>query len=218
MDLIVVILLVVLCVGICLTYKIKNVFLRWILIVTPPLLMIPLYWVPWDILTVLFWTPAIVAFLWSGLSLTINVVRIILRKLRGKPQINYVRARFFRPVLTIAIFLSVNFFVNQSLHSADEFAKETARKVQAEANTNGICPERIEDWELDEWDPNISIIRYGKYGTKYSVRYRPSENKKEFEISVRHNIDEALFISGGVEKELIAELSVEGRAINVPIK
>ena len=192
-------LLVVLTIGICLTYRIKNAVLRWSL---PPLFLIPLYWVPWDIVSVLLWIPAIIAFLWSALSLIINNVRIILRKSRGKPQIDYVRARFVRPAMTITIFLSVNFLVNQSLHSADEFAKETAMKVQYEANANGVCPEKIEGWEPDRWNPNDCMIIYGKYGTKYKIGYSTSEDRIEFSIGVRHNIDEGFYITGGVNKEL----------------
>jgi hypothetical protein len=210
-------LLIVLTIVICLTYKIKNAVLRWSLVVIPPLFIIPLYWVPWDILTCLFWIPAIIAFLWSLLSLIINIVRIIFRKVRKKPQINFVKLRFFRPALTVIIFLFVHFFVNRSLSSADKFAKETAIKIQAQINTSGECPKKIEDWESDKWDPNISIIMYGKYGTKYPVRYHTFEDGKEFEISVRHNIDEGFFVSGGINRALTAKRFGPGGSVEVPI-
>jgi hypothetical protein len=218
MDLIGLVLLIVLAVSMRLTYKCKNAVLRWLLIVVPPLFMIPLYWVPWDILTIIFWIPADIAFLWATLSLVFNVVRIILRKLRKKPQIEYVKIRFVRPVLTIAIFLSVSFLVNQSLHSADEFAKKTGRKIQDETKINGVCPKTIQDWEVDKHDPNINITWYGKYGTKYPLKYYISENGKEFNVRVYHNIDKAFYVSGGVDRKLTATYSGHGKDVNVPIE
>jgi hypothetical protein len=211
-------LLVALTVGIFFTYKIKSDFIRWLLIVVPPLFIISLYWVPWDISTVVFWIPAHIAFWWAILSLVFNVVRIIIRKLRKKPQIEYVKMRFIRPVLTIAIFLPVYFFAIQSLLSADEFAKEMGKKIQADSDANGMCPKKIQDWEVDKRDPNINKIMYGKYGAKYPLRYYVSENGKEFNIRVYHNIDEAFYVRGGVDRKLAATYSGPDKDVNVPIE
>jgi hypothetical protein len=210
--------LIVLSVGICLTYKIKNAFLRWLLILTPPLLIVPLYRIQQDILSMIVWLPAYIAFIWSIVSIIINIVRIIFIKLRKKPYINYVKVRFVRPVLTIVIFLFVNFIVNQSLRSADEFAKQMGRKIQDETKINGVCPKTIQDWEVDKYDPNINITWYGKYGTKYPLKYYTSENGKEFNIRVYHSIDRAFHVSGGVDRKLAAIYSGHGKDVNVPIE
>jgi hypothetical protein len=152
------------------------------------------------------------------LSIIVKVVRIIVRKLRTKPQINYTKTRFIRPALTVAIFLSIVFFVRQSLHSANEYAIETGKKDQAEAEANGICPKKIKGWEAGKYDPNDSVISYGKYGTKYPVRYHTSKDMKEFVIVVRHNIDEGLHVNGGVNRELKATYWEPGNSADVPIE
>ena len=51
-------------------------------------------------------------------------------------------------------------------------------------------------------ETGLNRISYGDYGTKYPVVYKVSEDKKSFEIRVRHNIDAFLTIKGGVENEI----------------
>jgi len=60
-------------------------------------------------------------------------------------------------------------------------------------------------------------VLYGKYGTKYPVRYYVSEDKGEFTIYVRHNIDGGVEISGGVDKELCAIKHVEENSEEISI-
>jgi len=201
-----------------LTYRIKNSFLRWCLIIIPPLFLIFLYWIPCDIWTMPFWAPAGFAFFWSVISLLINVVIIIVRRLRKRPQIIFNKTRFVRPILTICIFLIVFSFVQQSRFSANKYAMEVGKEIQSIADTNGICPEKIQGWVVSERDPNMYGNMYGKYGTKYPVKYLPSENRKEFTISVYNNIDEHFYVTGGVELELRATHSGPGGSKEVPIE
>ncbi len=201
-----------------LTYKIKNPILRWCFIIIPPLFVVFLYWIPWDILTMSFWVPASIAFLWSVVSVLINIVRIIVRGLRKRPQIKFAKTRFLRPALTIIIFLTVAFLVHQSLLSANKYGIEAAKKIQAIVDVNGICPEKIQEWEVYKWDPNQCVTKYGKYGTKYPIRYMASQDRKEFTIMVYNNFDERLYVSGGVNLELKAVHSGPGWDVDVPIE
>jgi len=210
--------LVFLTIGICLTYKIRNTALRWSLVVAPPLFIIPLYWVPWDIVTFLFWFPAIIAFLLSIISILIRTITIIVRAIAHKPQPAMTKIKFIRPALTLLIFLFVAILVLLSLISADEFGIKTAKKIKSAADANGICPKKLEGWKPGHWDANDSVLFYGKYGTKYPIKYTPSEDLKEFTIKVRHHIDYALFIYGGVNAPLTTDRYVEGKWVKVPIE
>jgi hypothetical protein len=201
-----------------LTYRIKKPVLHWLFIIVPPLFVVPFYWINLDIGAVGFWICAGIAFLWSIISLIVNLLRIIIRKLRKKTQIEFCKIRFLRPILTIIIFLLVAFFVHQSRVSADKYGIETAKKIQDVADSNGICPKKIQDWEADKWDPNDSITMYGKYGTKYRLRYHTSEDRKEFVISVRHNIDEYFHVSGGVDRKLKDTYSGPSNTVYLPIE
>jgi hypothetical protein len=201
-----------------LTYKIKNPILRWCFIIIPPLFVVFLYWIPFDILTTAFWLPASIAFLWSVISLLINIVRIIVRGLRKRLQIKFVKTRFLRPSLTIVIFLTVTFLVHKSLLSANKYGIEVAKKIQAIVEASGVCPEKIQGWEVDKWDPNKCTTRYGKYGAKYPIRYMLSQDRKEFTIVVYYNFEEGLFVTGGVNLELKAVHSGPDEAVDVPIE
>jgi hypothetical protein len=200
-----------------LTYRVKNPILRWCFIIIPPLFVILLYWIPWDILTMVFWVPAGVAFLWSIISIVINTLRTIIRRLCRKPQVSHFKIRFLRPAFTIAIFLAVAFSVHQSLLSANKYGIEAAKKIQGIVDANGICPEKVQGWEVYKWDPNHCITRYGKYGAKYPIRYMPSQNRREFTVMVYSNFDERLYVSGGVDLELKAVHSGPGWEVDIPL-
>jgi len=169
-------------------------------------------------MTIDFWGPAFIAYLWSIVSLLINIIRIIVRAYKKEQQIKFVKTRFVRPILTICIFLIVFSFVQQSRFSANKYAMEVGKEIQSIADTNGICPEKIQGWVVSERDPNMYGTMYGKYGTKYPVKYLPSENRKEFTISVYNNIDEHFYVTGGVELELRATHSGPGGSKEVPIE
>jgi len=211
--------LIFLTIGICLTYKIRNTALRWSLIVIPPLFIIPLYWVPWDMATCLFWFLAIIAFLLSIISISIRTITIIVRAIAHKHQSAMAKIKFIRPALTLLIFSLVAISVRLSLISADEFGIETAKRIKSVADANGICPKKLEGWEPDFRDANDSIMFYGKYGTKYPIKYTPSKDLKEFTIKVRHHIDYALFIYGGVNVPLTTDRYIdEDEWVKVPIE
>ncbi len=199
------------------TYRVKNRFVLWTLILIPPLFLVPLYRINRDLITAIIWTPAYVALIWSIISIIINIIRAIVRLLTKKPKVRLFKTRFVRPSLVIIIFLFINFTVNLSMTSADNYGMAISKKIQIEANANGICPNKIKGWADTPQDWVDCQTWYGDYGTKYLLRYMVSDDKKEFTIQIKHNIDEAVNISGGVNKPLKAEKWVEEKTIEIPI-
>lgn len=47
-----------------------------------------------------------------------------------------------------------------------------------------------------------SAVSGKRYGAKFRVRYKVSNDRMYFRVTVRHNIDEALIFDGGVRSEI----------------
>jgi len=199
------------------TYRIKNRFLLWPLVLIPPLFLVPLYWIRIDLLTMIFWLPATLAVTWSGISLVINGIRGVVRLLTERPQVRLFKIRLIRPSLTIMIFLFVSLTVHLSKVSADKYAIETSKKIQKQAKVDGVCPDKIEGWSTGGQDKTTCHTLYGDYGTKYWLEYVRSEDKKEFRIHVKHAFDDVLEITGGVDQRLKATLYADPTRKEIPI-
>jgi len=205
---------VVLLILVIFTYRIKNPYLFWSCIIFPPLGLLLLIWMPIDIGSTPFWAPAIVAFVFSVCSIVFKTIWVLIRKMRNKPPIlPSLSIRIIRPIMVIIIFPGVFYIVKLSLESADTYAVKVAKDVQEICDSNGACPEFIKGWKVDDRKRCVCETMYGKYGTKYPIRYNVEGN--DFRVWVRHNIDEAFSVSGGVDKILEAELHIEGKRIMV---
>ncbi|MDD4183692.1 MAG: hypothetical protein PHT53_07760, partial [Candidatus Omnitrophica bacterium] len=147
------------------TYTFKNKFFRWLAIVIPPILLIYLIWIPFDIVAHLLWLPGQIAFLISIVSIIINLINFI-RLNNNKVGQDKIRIRFVRPMLTILVFLFALLCVNASRNSADNYAIDVSKRIQDVCNADKICPEAIAGWENipkgEFW--YSSVIVYGKYG------------------------------------------------------
>ena len=111
-----------------------------------------------------------------------------------------------RPALALIVFCLVLLSINFSLKSADDYALNKAKEIQQICNADKICPETVIGWERGSpGDWYQSVIIYGRYGTKYRITYTASYDKKSFNLTVKHNIDEAFDISGGVNKEVVSK-------------
>jgi hypothetical protein len=115
--------------------------------------------------------------------------------------------------MVIIIFPSVVCIVKLSLKSADTYAVKVAKDIQEICDSNCACPKFIKGWKVDDRKRWVCETMYGKYGTKYPIRYNVEGN--DFWVLVRHNIDEDFSISGGVDKILEAELNIEGERVMV---
>lgn len=177
--------------------NLKEIY-GWFKIIAPPLLLLPLFVIPVDFMTMAFWAAGGIAFLVSVYRLAKDTV-LTLRGKKGWDR------RAIRRVLVIVIFLGAVFTVHASRVSADVYGKAVARVVQAQCQAKGVCPEGIDGWA----DPRVT--RYGKYFTQYRIIYRLSEDKTEFTITVGHSIDEWLTVAGGVDRELKTTLTMDNQ-------
>ncbi|MDO8504397.1 MAG: hypothetical protein Q7S36_00910 [Candidatus Liptonbacteria bacterium] len=129
-----------------------------------------------------------------------------MKSLRAKGDaiaVTSLKKKLVRPVLVTGIFLLAVLFAFLSIKSADAYGIETAKRVQAECTAQGICPETISEWsEPFSSTYAASETSYGLFGTKYILRYMPRNNRMEFEIEVRHALEDSFSVKGGVNKPL----------------
>lgn len=202
---------IALLVPVFITYKIKNRYLRWGCIILPPFLLVPLILVPLDIGSVGLWVPAMLAMLFSVGSVVVNVAVAVVRKVRKQDAVGRrLAVRLIRPLSVVCIFFCAINTVMLSRKSADIYAVEVGRRIQRACDANGVCPKVVKGWEQSGGGQLAYQILYGKYGTKYPLSYSVSEGGKEFVIRVRHNIDEVFYVTGGVDRDVMAEISVTG--------
>jgi hypothetical protein len=183
-------------------------FLIWLKMIVdrfvPPLFLLPLLILPFDFITQFFWYIGGLFFLVSIVSIIWKLLK--LRSLQAKGDVIAVaslKKKLVRPALATGIFLLAVLFAFLSIKSADAYGIETAKRVQAECAAQGICPETISEWS----EPFSSTYagsetRYGLFGTKYILRYMPRNNRSEFEIEVRHALEDSFSVKGGVNKPL----------------
>ena len=217
-------LLTLLIVAVFLTHKCKNRFLLWAAILLPPLLIIPLRWIPRDIMTTIFWAPAAIAYIWSIVVILYRCLKIIIKcvavackaspknALHGLPFI-----KLIRPAMVIGIYMYTTHIVNLSVMSADRYGVTVAKQIQAQAQADGLCPDIIKGWPIDDRDWIDCEKLYGEYGTKYPLRYKVSDDKLTFKLYVRHSIDVDFVLLGGVETELKAEKWSHSKVKEVPL-
>jgi len=167
--------------------------MAWIKIILPPLLLIPLLYMPFDIGSAIFWVAAFVIFVKSLLSL----FGFIYRRLRKKDSL---QKELIRPLLAVIIVIFDVVCIVASQRSADIYAKNNAMIAQKECRYSKECPDHIDGMEFVR--SGVSKTYYGKFGSKYPVLYTRSEDGKSFEIMVRHNIDDIYIIRGGVDIQL----------------
>ena len=109
------------------------------------------------------------------------------------------KGKFVRPLLTIAAFWIANISLQMAEKSADLYGMEVAKTVQTTCNQQHQCPEYIDGWinAKDAWW-NCHTLQ-GYLGIKYAIRYISKDDRKKFSVEVKHNIDESLWIDGGVD-------------------
>ena len=164
--------------------------LEWSGRIVPPLLLLPLFKINFDIFTSLIWLVCGIAAIQSLINL--------FKKDDLKSKV--------RPALTFIIFFSAAIYMFN--HTAnvqneiDNLARATASIVQATCKSEGICPESPPDWQRahDRVCTRVEFMRacYSRY-----------EDNLKFYIRVRHSIDNKLLIRGGVNIELLEELVLD---------
>jgi hypothetical protein len=176
--------------------KIKNKsIIWWILQIIPPLFILPLSAMPMDISTSIFWGAGIIALFIS----MFNICRKGINLFRDKERKNFI-ASITRPILTIIFMIVAISSVKYSLSEAENYAFNTAKNIQEKCNINNSCPDFIATWNKRDDSFKCDFLAGGL--AKYRLLYDVSNDRKEFRIMLRVNIDRHLNFRGGVGKEV----------------
>lgn len=158
-----------------------------VLNIFPPLLLLPLAAIPFDITTSIFWFPAFVSAAVSLFHSCSWCYRYFSSS--GKP---FSKKKFVRPLTTLTIFVIAVLSVELSKIPAKEYVMREAERIQAECRRNGECP------EMEDAFPSGLAMK--GYLAKYRILY--FMYGKDFVLAVRYNIDEGFAVSGGVNKKI----------------
>jgi hypothetical protein len=172
----------------------KSIF-RWILQIIPPLIILPLFTMPMDIGTGIFWLAGIIALFVSLFS----IGRKFIAHLRSK-NTQSTLVDIIRPSLTILFMILAISSVKYSLSKAENYAFETAKYIQTKCDSDNICPDYIPTWNQSGGSFTCESLAGGL--AKYRVLYGLNEDKKNFTILLRLNMDSHLYFYGGVGKEI----------------
>ena len=161
--------------------------------VLPPLLLLPLFVMPVEVFTSLYWMAGFVAALLSVVTLS----RLSAKPKAGAPAKD--RSRALRPALTLVIFAAAAFVGFRQgagdSAAADAFARDAAREVRAACVRDGKCPEAPSGWDRKPGERVIRTVAGRR------VEYRRLD-EGAFLITVRHPLEEMLEIRGGVQAEV----------------
>jgi hypothetical protein len=114
------------------------------------------------------------------------------------------------PILILLLF--VLFFSSNVVfqHSANAYAMEVAKRIQAECHDLRTCRPSIAEWN----DPHTatysaSEMRYGMLSMEAILRYYTREDNRKFSIEVTYGPGVSRFIMGGVNDEKLTVFDEE---------
>lgn len=173
-----------------------SLFLEIAAQILPPILILPLSFVPFDLTTILFFVPVFVC---CFISL-FGVVKLVFRILSQPAERNQSAFRLLRPILTIFSTFLVFTALAFSYNSATTLGRKIATSVQLECDKSGSCPKTLPSWRSRN-DAYTSDFVAGEFA-KYLILYRVEKDQKAFRLYVKRDIDSGLSISGGVSLTL----------------
>ncbi|MFA6187121.1 MAG: hypothetical protein WC770_07925 [Phycisphaerae bacterium] len=202
------------------TYRQEKRSHLWVYILLPPFLVVPFALVPPlrnPTVLLAIWLPLFLFFLGSIILLFKRIIAILF-----KSPDKLIMIKLIRPALTILVFVCVFKYHIVSGNMADAYGIKLAKGIQAACDSNGICPESIPSWKIEERfgikDPNCFATTVCKLMIPYHVTYNPIKDKKGFIVNVNHGFHDDFYIEGGVGKKLRAADSGEGGECERPIK
>jgi len=166
----------------------------WIKIVFPPLLLLPLFKIPVDMITAVFWGAGAIAFIVSVVHVLAWGGNKLYFMARGKGEEYRLGRKLVRPLMVLIIFPLPVYTTLASRSAVEDYIKQSAAEVQKGCVEKGKCPEGIEEWA------NPLHTKYAKYGRAHHIVYKPDGTA--FEIYTRFDIDNVFTARGGVNKEL----------------
>lgn len=178
--------------------------LDWAATILPPMMIIGLIFIPFDMITMAFWGPVFIAAFISFFRLTLALLKLAVKK---EP----LTRRNIRQALTIALCLLVLQINGMSAASAEDFAISTARDAQTVCNSGTLCPESPAGFNCDA--DGSCKTKYGEYGAKYYVFYSREADGRSFRVRHRRSIDDWTIITGGVGQDLIFKRMMDDQTI-----
>lgn len=169
---------------------------EWASALGPTVLLLPLAWLPWDMATSLFW-------LAGGIAAVVGAVRVLALLPLALARRPCDLPRLARATATVLLFGAVLAALLISLARADGTARSIAAEAQARCVADSACPSSVPSWG------GRGPLRKVGFTSEYEVHYRGGGD--QFVVTVLHNIDETLVISGGVRQELAEKLVGDGR-------
>ncbi len=170
-----------------------NNWFWWLKQIFPPLLILPLAIIPFDLPTAIPWIISLIACVVS----IINVVRMLSR---SHHLVQSAYKTLVRPMLTVVFMILAYISIQISLANSTDFARKTAQNIQGRCRTEKACPASIPGWSQRS-NAFVSETNAGALA-KYRVLYSVSRDRKEFSIFVRYSIDSGHLFTGGVDEEL----------------
>ena len=165
----------------------------------PPLLLLPLFGMPWDIGTSLFW-------LVGGVAACVSVAKLSRIRSARAPEQPPVWHVGLRPGLTVALFgaaLVTMIVVSAGLETeVDQLGRALASEMQATCTRQATClpiPPGS-DWITIENHRAVKRVK------SMSVEYRTDPAGSEFTVRIRHRMEDELRIHGGVGRTLKEEI------------
>lgn len=174
----------------------KNTTFIWFGRLCPPMAILILATVPFDLMTTLFWLIgggvmvfSVLRIIYFSLELITKLIRKTIKKTKDQQDLKFNKT--IRPALCILFFFISSKLVSMSIYSANAKALELAFETNEYVKKNKTCQKK-------ELTPatKFQTFRYGDYGTQYVVSYYCEPEQKRFTYRVRINIDESFSVIG----------------------
>jgi hypothetical protein len=202
--------------GVFYTYKVKNKFLLWVLIILIPFIFIPLLFIsPNSPMAMMPWLPFYISLIYSIVVLIKRCIQLLF--LKNKSIKKY---QFVRPLIVIILFFTIRFFQERSFKLANKLAYELAIEKHQSINvSNNFSPPRSNKmkWEShDDYLLNWSKEKQPYYSINIHIwplsqrlNYDYNEKDGSFHIAVRYGWQMVFYFRGEKNKELEAFFSNE---------
>lgn len=192
-----------------LTHRVKRRSVLWIFILTPPLSMLSLWWIPLARNTMHFiWVPAIMAMCISILISFLRICIIIKDWKNRATEKGLIRLiKLVRPIMMVLIIGSMAARERLANELFSKYTGEFGQSIQEICDLEGKCPKSIEGWDIIEENPTFCASEsfITKLGRKASVRYEHGIIANRFEIFVNYGNLFIYHFQGGVGRNLKAK-------------
>ena len=192
-----------------LTHRVKRRSVLWMFILTPPLSLLSLWWIPLARNTMHFiWGPAYIAMWISVLSSLVRICIIALNWNKRASEIGRLRlVKLMRPIMVVIIMGGMIAREKLAIKLFSTYSTEFGQRIQEICDLEGKCPKRIEGWDVIQENPTLCVSGsfVNKIGRKASVRYKNIIRANEFEIIVNYGNLSYYYFRGGVERNLKAK-------------